>query len=100
MFQWEYNYTTATYFLCMNRKRRGQPLLLPPSRQPPTRYAPGTPASHMVSNVLHSPTIHASLDKAINMSGLDDSMDELEQNAMFDMRMRDGSGVEVGATKA
>ncbi|TMS39821.1 hypothetical protein L596_006292 [Steinernema carpocapsae] len=68
--QWSFDYLTATYLLLLQRKLRGQKFALPGHRNT------GNP----MSSIITSPTIHASLERDLDRSGLeDDSSDNSGQ---------------------
>ncbi|CAD6194499.1 unnamed protein product [Caenorhabditis auriculariae] len=66
--EWRFDYMTATYFLLLQKKRQGAHYALPM----PPRVAG---ASTNESNVLASPTIHASLDNHLDRSGLEEEFE-------------------------
>ncbi|KAK0399201.1 hypothetical protein QR680_002936 [Steinernema hermaphroditum] len=69
---WDFDYMTATYLLLLQRKNRGLAFCLPIFRNPSNR-------TH-VNHILTSPTIHASLEKDLDRSGLE--ADELNEDSL------------------
>lgn len=63
--QWKFDYITATYLLLLQRKERKESISLPSYRKPAT-------------NVVNSPTIHASLE-----TGLDRRREEFDDDTPF-----------------
>ncbi|KAK5977426.1 Non-specific serine/threonine protein kinase, partial [Trichostrongylus colubriformis] len=62
--EWKFDYLTATYYLLLQQKTRKRRITLPPPRAKPGE-----------SQVVASPTIHASLEHNLDLSGLEDSPD-------------------------
>lgn len=62
--EWKFDYMTATYFLLLQKKRRGDHYALP---MPPRSFVTG-----VENTVLNSPTIHASLENNLDRSGLEE----------------------------
>ncbi|WKY04281.1 hypothetical protein Q1695_005347 [Nippostrongylus brasiliensis] len=62
--EWKFDYLTATYYLLLQQKGRRRKIALPPPKPKPGE-----------SQVMASPTIHASLEHNLDLSGLDDSPD-------------------------
>ncbi|RCN50424.1 kinase domain protein [Ancylostoma caninum] len=62
--EWKFDYLTATYYLLLQQKGRRRKIALPPPRPKPGE-----------THVTASPTIHASLENNLDLSGLEDSPD-------------------------
>ncbi|EPB76582.1 kinase domain protein [Ancylostoma ceylanicum] len=62
--EWKFDYLTATYYLLLQQKGRRRKIALPPPRPKPGE-----------THVAASPTIHASLENNLDLSGLEDSPD-------------------------
>ncbi|VDM66222.1 unnamed protein product [Strongylus vulgaris] len=62
--EWKFDYLTATYYLLLQQKGRKRKIALPPPKPKMGE-----------SRVAASPTIHASLEHNLDLSGLDDSPD-------------------------
>ncbi|VDP39800.1 unnamed protein product [Heligmosomoides polygyrus] len=62
--EWKFDYLTATYYLLLQQKGRRRKIVLPPPRARPGE-----------SQIVASPTIHASLEHNLDLSGLEDSPD-------------------------
>ncbi|KAE9413738.1 hypothetical protein Angca_003659, partial [Angiostrongylus cantonensis] len=62
--EWKFDYLTATYLLLLQQKGRKRKIALPPPKPKPGD-----------SQVMASPTIHASLEHNLDCSGCDDSPD-------------------------
>ncbi|VDO43966.1 unnamed protein product [Haemonchus placei] len=60
--EWKFDYLTATYYLLLQQKGRKRRITLPPPKPKPVR-------------LVASPTIHASLEHNLDLSGLEDSPD-------------------------
>uniref|UniRef100_A0A914VBR2 non-specific serine/threonine protein kinase n=1 Tax=Plectus sambesii TaxID=2011161 RepID=A0A914VBR2_9BILA len=63
--KWKFDYTTATYFLLLQQKRKGRPVILPLLR-------PDDMIKNRNAALVASPTIHSSLDNGLERSGIDD----------------------------
>ncbi|CAI4226838.1 unnamed protein product [Auanema sp. JU1783] len=61
--EWKFDYLTASYYLLLHMKRKGEKFNLPP----PHFNSKGDP------NIIASPTIHASLDKHLDRLDIEDS---------------------------
>uniref|UniRef100_A0A1I8A8Q2 non-specific serine/threonine protein kinase n=1 Tax=Steinernema glaseri TaxID=37863 RepID=A0A1I8A8Q2_9BILA len=63
--QWDFDYITATYLLLLQKKLRGQKFCLPIHRN-----------GNHANNIITSPTIHASLERDLDRSGMEDDSQE------------------------
>ncbi|KAJ1366810.1 hypothetical protein KIN20_027576, partial [Parelaphostrongylus tenuis] len=76
--EWRFDYLTATYLLLLQQKARKQKIALPPPKAKPG-----------ASQVISSPTIHASLEHSLNCSDSDGSPDVVDLSRSF----RSGSSI-------